>query len=209
MTTLNQYFDCIICISLLRRQDRRDHAIAEAKKHKFTFEFFDGYDIKDEGGGNYGCNCSHRAVMEIIAWNRWPRVLVLEDDFEFVVPDANAAFSEMISEVPEDWEFLYLGGHFADDPKYRHSKHVIRFNQMLTTSSYAVTWQTARTVAPWIQGGSGIDSLMSGFTEKMRAYILDPRICCQYTSFSDIQCREMENKTCMTDSSHIERMDKR
>jgi len=205
--TLNEYFTRIICISLKRRQDRRDHALSEAKKHNFTFEFFDGYDIKAEGGGNYGCNASHRALMEIIAYNRWPRVLVLEDDNEFVVTDANAAFSEAIGEVPDDWEWLYLGGSFSNDPKRRISPHVVQINGMMTTSSYAVTWQTARHVAPWIQGGMGIDSLYQGFTAKMRAFVLTPRLCVQYENMSDIQCRVMNNSHSMLDPHHLARLD--
>ena len=75
-------------------------------------------------------------------------------------------------------------------------------DRMLTTSSYAVRWQTAKKMAPYISGDSPIDCVVSGFTSQMKAYIFQPRLMVQTPSFSDIQEAEVNHTHCMRDTSH-------
>lgn len=202
MKTINEYFDRVFAINLKRRPDRLAHFEEQCAKHNIKFERFEAYDIAFDGNSNTGCNCSHRAIMEIVAYQKIPRALIFEDDNEFVYEDTQERFSKAIAEVPGDWSWLWLGGSYGSEPKGRISEHVMEIDTMMTTSSYAVTWQTAREVAPWISGPAGIDSLYHGFTQRMKAYSLVPRLCVQYTNVSDIQHRVMDNRTSMEDPHH-------
>ena len=206
---LNQYFDHILCINLGPRTDRWEHVQAECKKHDFTVERFEGYIIDQypTRDGNTGCTASHRGVLEVVAYHRWNRVLVLEDDFEVIVPNLNEAFAEAVSELNEEWDFLYLGGSYQSDPQYRHSKHIIRNNGMHTTSSYGITWQAARRIAPAIYGIGPIDTLYADRAKFMRSFTIDPRLMVQMTSYSDLQNRVCENAGSMTDPHHVARLD--
>jgi hypothetical protein len=108
----------------------------------------------------------------------------------------------MIPEVPDDWQMLYLGGHYAENPQSRVSPHVIRINQMKTTSSYAVTLDAARVMAPFIHGAIPIDELYADFNRNLRSYIFQPRLMIQADGYSDLQQHWMSNEGCMTDPHH-------
>lgn len=206
MNALNSYFDRIFVIHQFHRSDRFKHALSERDKYDLTFEYFEAHSgVLDQHGkvnGNSGCTASHRALMEIIAYERMDKVLILEDDFEFVGDDPMGQFASTICQVPDTWDFLYLGGHYAEPPIARVSPNVIRCGRMHTTSSYAVRWQTARKIAPYLCGVGPIDTLLSGFLPTMQAFIMDPRIAVQYASFSDLTERESNNAPCMLDMNH-------
>jgi hypothetical protein len=133
-------------------------------------------------------------------------VLVLEDDFEIRHEDFHQRFSDMVRDVPPDWDMLYLGGRYADNPIARVNAHVIRFSRMLTTSSYGVTCQFARKMAPYIFGPAPIDVLYSGFTPRAKCYIFSPRLMVQYSSFSDLSHQNSTNEPCMIDPSYENRV---
>lgn len=205
--TIESYFDRLFVINLDRRTDRWAHCQEQFKRYGLTkVERFSGYaDVIDHHGkvnGNCGCSASHRALLEIIAYHQWPRVLILEDDFEIRFDDFDYRFARMISEVPPDWDMLYLGGHFAEKPQARVSRHVIRMGHMFTTSSYAVTHKLARKIAPYICGVGPIDSLYAQWHRSEKCYIFDPRLMVQYSSFSDLTERDSTNAPCMEDMTH-------
>lgn len=206
MTTIETYFDKIFCINRDWRTDRWEDCLKEFEKFNLTkVERFQAYDhAKIDGwvGGNGGCVASHRALLDIIAYEKWPRVLILEDDFKIVHEDFHQRFDAMIGDVPNDWQMLYLGGHYQEKPQYRVSRRVIRIGGMMTTSSYAVTWQTARLIGPNIYGGGPIDTLYYQWNRELKCYIFQPRLMVQRESFSDLQGYVMNNEPCMLDTSH-------
>lgn len=208
--TIDEYFDRIFVINLARRGDRWQHCLEQFRKHdirNFTrFEGYAGVIHRDVVNGNCGCTASHRALLEILAYHRWGRVLILEDDFEILHDDFRDRFAAMISEVPDDWDMLYLGGHYQEDAQSRVSEHVIRIGGMLTTSSYGITWRQARKMAPYVSGVGPIDSLYIGFNRADRCYIFQPRLMIQYPNYSDLQEKESDNSQCMQDCSHESRV---
>lgn len=205
MQSLNSYFDKIFCINLDHRTDRWLNCQNQFDRFGITAERFRGYEKLVHDGivhGNFGCTSSHRALLEIINYNKWERTLILEDDFQILHEDFCDRFDRMIHFVPNDWDMLYLGGHYGEAPKQRINPNVIRMARMLTTSSYAVTLKQAIKMAPYICGPSPIDSLYGGWHLRDNCYILQPRLMVQYGNFSDIQLRHMDNSACMTDARH-------
>lgn len=201
--TVNDYFDKIICINLDRRTDKWAECQKQFDKYGLTVERFSGHDMAGAiGWGNNGCTASHRGVLELICHHKWKRTLILEDDFHIRHTDFHQMFSDMIGEVPNDWDMLYLGGHYSEKPKSRVSKHVIRINRMATTSSYAVTYDFARKVAPGIFGIGPIDCLYFEQHLSSNCYIFQPRLMVQRPCFSDIQNKECDNSGCMEDTTH-------
>ena len=207
MNSFMSYWDKVFCINLDRRVDRWEHAQTQMAMYGLEAERFSGHDnvfINERKSGNAGCTASHRGVLEIVSHFKWDKVLILEDDFECNhSPDEFIQlWDEMIKEVPENWDFLYLGGHYANAPQLRISPHVIKMDRMLTTSSYGVRWKVAKMIAPHISGYSPIDCLISGFTSKMNSYIFQPRLMVQTPSFSDIQEVMVDHTHCMRDPNH-------
>lgn len=207
--TINEYFDKVFLINVAARKDRLEHAYAEASKHRFTFERFDAYlpfEVCGRVEVNAACTASHRALLEVTAYHKWNRVLILEDDFEIVVPNFEESFTAFVTDLPDDWEMAYLGGGFQADPQYRVSPNVVRTNGICTTSSYAVKWQSARKIAPHICGIGPIDCLYYHFNETLQTYIATPRMIVQMEGFSDIQGRVMANHHSMLDPHHLARL---
>jgi hypothetical protein len=217
-TPIEDYFDRIFVITLPRRKDR-SQAVANLLGGQLgitKWKFFYGYDKPNDPSGrpngNMGCAASHRALLELIAYNRWKRTLIFEDDIEIAfdspemktLVDPQKLFQEHIYEVPPDWDMIYLGGQYGSKPQRRISPAVIRFNTMLTTSSYGITWQMARKMAPYISGVGPIDSLYGGFQPANKCFIFQPRLFTQSQSFSDLTDRVDDNRPCMLDSHHEE-----
>lgn len=206
MTPIEKYFDKIYVINLARRTDRWVQIMTLFKTFGITkFERFEAYDkplLDGKPNGNMGCTASHRALLEVIAYNQIPRALIFEDDCDFTRGDFHERFAEFIKEVPDDWDQLYLGAGYGENPIARVSPHVIRSGRLLTTSSYGITWQHARKIAPYISGVGPIDSLMSGWHREAKTYIFDPRLCFQRPSFSDLTERDCNNAMSMLDDAH-------
>lgn len=231
-TPLETYFDEIVVLTLERRKDRREHAERTLRKlgidPSAVFWFFGPDKPIDHNGqpnGNLGCTTGHRQILDRIIERRTPRTLVLEDDFDiaFTNPaqcqrghrdptlgfrvDAQAEFAAITPQIPQDWELLYLGGHFADTPQKRVSKNVVKIGRMHTTSSYGITCLMAKKMAPSIVGIGPIDTLYSGFTPTSNAYIVDPRLFIQMAGYSDLMEKDYNPSHAMQDMNHLKAMD--
>jgi GR25 family glycosyltransferase involved in LPS biosynthesis len=210
--TLNSYFDAVIWIgSREHRPDRADLLEAQLERYGIEATHFNAHwkplDHLGNPSGNMGCTASHRGVLELICHNEWWRTLILEDDAMFVSDDWPDQFDAMIREVPDDWAFLFLGASYAEAPKRRVSGSVIQANGLMTTSSYGITYEMARLMAPHISGIGPIDSLYQGWQRAYPTYILDPRLCVQRPGYSDLQDRESDNSQSMLDRAHVDRLD--
>lgn len=199
---INEFFDKVIVINLARRKDRWEECLAELSKHSIVASRLEGVEMRE--WGNDGCTWAHRKVLDIIASSTWRNCLVLEDDFQCRSDDTQDKFFEMAPMVPDDWDFLFLGGHYADPPVRRVNEHVIQFHRMKTTSSYGITREMAGKMAAGIYGTGPIDELFGSWTETNNAYILIPRLMIQRPGFSDIQRRHCSNSACMEDTRHEE-----
>lgn len=133
-TPLNSFFDHIYLITL-ERETERQQKIAE-KLEGLNYTYYYGVDKKeltlddliekkiyDEqkailmhvddkpmNTGQIGRSWSHRLVYEDMLKNGYNKVLILEDH---IVPNKEglALFEEMLKELPESWELLYLDYH--------------------------------------------------------------------------------------------------
>ncbi len=206
MNPLNKYFSRIFCINRDARKDRWAGCIEQFEmfgiENVERFSAHEGVIVDGRVNSNASCTASHRALFEIIAFHRIERALILEDDFAVTRGDMADVLPLALADVPTDYEFLYLGGHFGEAPISRVSPRVIRCGRMLTTSSYSVSWQAARKIAPYLCGIGPIDSLLGGFHREMKSYIIQPRLFIQRPGFSDLQEREMDNSAAMLDSAH-------
>jgi hypothetical protein len=208
MNTPDNCFDKIFVINLERRTDRWAQATEQLIKNGITrAERFIGHDspVNHEGrvSANMGCTASHRGLLELIAHYRWPKVLILEDDALFLdwfVP----RFSDAMTYIPQQWDMLFLGGSYAENPHSRYNAWWIRTNGLMTTSSYVITAEMARKMAPHISGDVGIDSLYHKFQRENLCYMSTPRLIVQRPSYSDIQGRDCDNSMSMLDSRHEE-----
>lgn len=80
---MSNNIDKIIYINLEKRKDRREHIETELNKFNLQYERFEA--IQTEGFGILGCGLSHLQVLKIAKERNYKNILILEDDFTFIV----------------------------------------------------------------------------------------------------------------------------
>jgi glycosyl transferase family 25 len=68
---------------LNKRTDRREQIEKELNEFGLKYERFEA--IETHGFGTHGCGLSHLAVLKLAKENNYKNVLILEDDFTFLV----------------------------------------------------------------------------------------------------------------------------
>lgn len=219
---LCDYFPRIVCISLARRQDRWAECLAEMEANHIPHDKVDRFTGFDHPtSGHEGCTRSHRMLLRQIAAGPHERVLILEDDFAAVtrarllmagfkpsqevwkthcsildgLGDLNVRFNCLIPWIPSEWDVLFLGGGYGENPTARINKHVIRCRGMKGTGSVGVTREFAKKFTAAADSETGgdldkwvgpIDDYYSKFSNSGRHYVLQPRLIYQRKSSSDI-----------------------
>jgi GR25 family glycosyltransferase involved in LPS biosynthesis len=192
----------LFVINLAKRTDRWEHCKRQFLRHGLTqVQRFEACVDPEPGrfDQNTGCTLSHRTLLDMQIANEWPRMLVLEDDFDIIFGDFHDRWSVYEKEIPADWDMLYLGGSYGEKPIARVSEHMIRAGRIMTTSSYGITLDAAKMLAPHIVGSGPIDNLYSDRHREMKTYIVSPRLIVQFPNYSDLQGRMMNNSASMLD----------
>jgi GR25 family glycosyltransferase involved in LPS biosynthesis len=110
-------FDKAYCVSLKHKDVRRAHAKREFAKIGIAVDFWDAVEGRridhkqhslQHTAGMVGCFLSHHNIYKHALENGYEKILVLEDDLK---PMAGfSVFMKMaLKNLPDDWEFIYLG----------------------------------------------------------------------------------------------------
>ena len=191
---LNSFFDKIYCINLDKRKDRWAVCLQEFKKHNLKVERLPGVVGKirppksDLSGGRLGCAYSHLGALKKAVQHRYSRILVLEDDVQFV-DDFTTKMQERMPHIPKDFDILYFGGN---NPQIIESvnPYVYRIKNVLTLHAYAVTLSFARYMIPKIEPmEDAVDCIYRKYTPDFKCYIFMPYLATQRPDYSDIEER--------------------
>lgn len=129
----------VIYINLDKRKDRKEEIENELKKLKIPsskIERFSG--IVDPRGGAFGCTLSHISILKRARDEKFPNILILEDDFCSNV-DANkweSKLKDVFSEVTEYDVISFSHAYCASKPCDK--KSVGRTVSSQTASGYLV-----------------------------------------------------------------------
>lgn len=118
------HIQSVYCINLEHRHDRWERVQQEFKEH------LPGIEVKRFNAvlaapGWVGCRDSHLAVIELC--RNEELFLILEDDVEFV-GNVHEVLELAISQLPEDWEMLYLGANLMA-PIHKYSANLCLLKQ--------------------------------------------------------------------------------
>lgn len=139
----HNYFDKIYIITLQRSTERQEHI--KKVLHGLNYQFFFGSDknnfsleelkkkniyneamavrhhrySKPMNAGQIGCALSHKNIYEEIINKGYKKTLILEDDVEPADGSINS-FTEIIKDLPDDWELLYFD--YSKNEKPQHLK---------------------------------------------------------------------------------------
>jgi GR25 family glycosyltransferase involved in LPS biosynthesis len=186
-------------INLERRTDRLtsinlpfEYNVFKATDGKETYP-----DHKVKHQGFLGCLDSHRRLFQMAKDNNIETLLVMEDDIE-VDQNFNDKLQVVLSELPEDWDLLYLGGWNVGE-KEKYSQHLDRATKVYTTHAFIVRGKFFDTLLEGINSRDWkVDVLISEILPKGNCFICDPTIAWQKEGFSDI-----ENK--ITNNVHLKK----
>lgn len=122
-------FPEIYCINLKNRVDRHEYMSELFRKNNLRINFYQADPHPD--GGAVGCRTSHLAVLKEARDRGLPRVLILEDDIEFI-----GDIREIV--LPAEWSMFYLGGNWVDILNKAESDNYCRVRSW-STYAYAVS----------------------------------------------------------------------
>jgi GR25 family glycosyltransferase involved in LPS biosynthesis len=122
---MNNYVDNIYLINMNKDTDRLEKVTKECNKVGIKFERFPGIKVSDVSqnildkyipeeiqkygaDGMIGCGLSHLFVWQDAIKKNYKNILVLEDDVYFT-DDFNEYLKNVMEEVPDDYDILYLG----------------------------------------------------------------------------------------------------
>lgn len=190
---VNEFFDKVVVINLDRRTDRMEQLVPQLEKLGIQYERHSAIDGKELGiSPIIAGTMSH---VEVLKNNRDSKILVLEDDAQFV-DDFNEKFEEVMQTLPIDSDIFYLGALLP-----KHTGKVTPVNehwtrQVFTTGSQAYCINPAR-VNYFIENLDGyewyIDIGLRVFAEKYNAYITQPNLITQFPSYSDLRLEEVND----------------
>lgn len=188
---IEDYFDRVLVITLERAADRRQRIHENLRGLSFeAFSAVDGrlldidkliaegaYDPRLAAAarwnrlpltpGGIGCALSHLKLLQMVSASSWRRVLVLEDD-AWVSLDGLVLVPEVLEQLPDEWDLLYLG-YLDKEPLRLRDKLkiglVMPLLNMLGLKSYDMAFIRNHWPRPFSQ-----DLLRAGFHNGTHAY---------------------------------------
>jgi GR25 family glycosyltransferase involved in LPS biosynthesis len=200
MGKLNEYFDKIYCINLNRRTDRWESISKLFESEGIIVDRFPAIDkrnIKHEkpiSDGQVACLVSHHNILLHSLQKKYEKILIFEDDAVF---DKGLVdfFEDNINKIPEDWEFLYLGGNHLNGLTKIHD-NVYRMHSSLATHAYAVKTSTIPRILENIKDATvPIDVYYAALHRIIPSYVIkngDKSLVWQKDDYSDVDEAECD-----------------
>lgn len=195
---LNDYFNKIYCINLDRATERWRISNEQFNKYNIKVERFSA--IEPLANGFYLTDNEHiykgevgvlRSNYEIIKRSKeenLENVLIFEDDFE-LEPNFDIKFNEYITQVPEDWDFLYFGAyHHELRPPIMITKNVARMTHSFCLHTFAVKHTMYDRILEIIKEEKRpVDVYYAFMMSSCNAYVFRPHLSNQLNGYSYIQ----------------------
>jgi len=134
---MSHNLDAIFYINLDKRTDRKEEIEEELKKMELTAERFSAIE-RPPPNGIVGCGLSHLAVIKTAKERGYKNVLILEDDFVFIVdkPVFEETLSELFEKAP-NFDVCFISYCLEEEQKSEFSfLKKVRFSS--TASGYII-----------------------------------------------------------------------
>lgn len=202
--------DKIIYINLEHRLDRKDQIETELNKLGLNYERYNA--IYNKGNGSLGCALSHLNVLKLAKERKYKNILILEDDFTFLVDKSTLEdnlFKFYNSPISSNFDVCMLGYNLIKYNKLPESlgSFMYKILEAQTASAYIVnqhyydklislfeyaSQQLSLTGIHWLYA---IDQIWKPLQLTDNWYCFNPRIGLQRASYSD-NTEKWENYNC-------------
>lgn len=190
----------IVYINLDRRTDRRDQLEYELSRMGLSGERFAAI---THSSGIVGCGMSHLAVLEKAKAAGWESVLVLEDDFQFIV-DKPTLETRMAAFIDSALPYDVLMFSYHETTQEPFNDVVSKVVKAQTTAGYLVhsrfydtlinTWKEglSKLIATGEHWNYSLDQYWKRLQPNAQWFLLIPRIGFQRPGYSDLAGRNVE-----------------
>jgi len=198
------FFDGIFCINLRHRDDRLKKSVEEFKYagivgrvELLRVDKPDSNPHNFHSPGFWGNLTSHRQCIRSARQRGMRNALIFEDDVQFYESDIASDVAHIASELPEDWQLLYLGAIKVVRQCDPYSDHLLKINHGLGVHAVAVNGTffdgAIRCLDLAEEFGRPVDSIYCDVVMKAgRSYLANPMIARQYDDYSDVWEMERE-----------------
>lgn len=194
-------------INLARRTDRYKSVFYECEKNNIVpirIEAINGRSEFPPHAGSrlmrshYGCLASHIKALKVALGNGNEYSLIIEDDC-VLDGDFKDRLKMYATQLPPEWELLYLGGSLIDSSAYeggslikesaaeKFSDNLYRAKKVLTTHAYIIRNSSIQKLIDVISSEKNkIDLLFCKFQKASNCFIVYPELAWQKAGHSDI-----------------------
>ena len=202
-------------INLEHRKDRREEVEEELKRVGFDgiVQRFPAVEMKD---GRIGCTLSHLRCLEQARAQKWPHVLICEDDIHFLSPHTFTTNLNKFLGMKLHWDVILMAGNNLP-PYTRVDDCCVKVSQCQTTTGYIVNHHYYDTLIENIR--TGLKMLISQPTQHFhyaidkywfvlqrvdRWFLITPLSVVQREGYSDIEKKTTNFSRAMIDLDKAE-----
>lgn len=181
---LKSYFDKVYILNQDSRPDRWAQFEEEAARIGLT-----GYErvATIPADQPYQSFClSQQNLLKTFVNSGGVNLLALEDDCIF---RPLSHFQEAMSELPSDWDLLYLGANVFEEKPERVNKHLFRLRSAWTSHAIAYSRKAAEYIAEHYPAGNFImfdEWIRVNVQSTMNCYLIQPMVAWQRPCHSDL-----------------------
>ena len=142
--------------------------------------------------GTVGCFLSHQSVWKDVAKNGYKKVLVLEDDIQFVNPEN---IKKYFKQVPNDWDIVYVGSYGSTvNPNICFLQKNIKVGENVVipcytsgTHAYIISDKSANKLLKALPKAEYHADIAINSKKEIKKYAFVPQLINQSLSNTDIQ----------------------
>lgn len=190
---INDIVDEAFFINLDRRPDRLDHANNQFAMNGIIatrFSAVDGSQVDlypKLSRGAAGCLESQRLVMQSAIDNDYGSIAIFEDDV-FFVDNFESEFSKLYSQIPDDWQFIFLASNKYNATTRRISENVEQVSGAWSAHAFLIRQDAMRAAVDIVSGGDmPVDVYYGILQQYYPAYSAVPSLAGQRADHSDIE----------------------
>lgn len=127
----------ILYINLTNRPDRKEKIEKVLEKAEVPVNLIHRIDaVQNNDCGHIGCAYSHVRALKYAKYKDWSRVLILEDDFEFL--QQNSILFKTVTTLPEKFDVFMLASGYSETYPIEPTEFIHKVKWGTTTSGYMV-----------------------------------------------------------------------
>lgn len=194
---LDEMFPHRVCVNLDRRPERWRRMREKLARHGVRgvrrFAALDGEALDlpahwTHTPGAYGCLKSHVEVVREAREMNAPSVLIFEDDVVFD-DEFGKKFGQQVSQLPRDWDMLYLGALHKDEPAAAGA-NLVRLTRSNSTYAYALRETVYDAFIELNERAEDVlDNNCFELQRRFNCYCFMPHLAWVETDYSDAQRR--------------------